>query len=163
VQCRPLLYLFCLTRPPQPKLRVCNVCNVCNVTYVTYVRGPHCIIPGGYQRIVDALSSGLDVRLNSSVSRIEWSGRGTRGPGGIGSGGGADGKRAAMEMQKMKDEEEAVSGGGSRGVRGPGPKDEEAAYITGKEESVLCVGSFVPRGSGAGAAAVAALPGMCCL
>jgi hypothetical protein len=40
--------------------------------------GEHAMIPGGYQQVTAALSSGLDIRLSSPVSRVEYAPHGVR-------------------------------------------------------------------------------------
>jgi len=39
--------------------------------------GPHCLIPGGYQRIAEELAKEVEeIRLNAEVARVRWTGRG---------------------------------------------------------------------------------------
>nr|WP_282876991.1 FAD-dependent oxidoreductase [Pseudomonas peli] len=33
-----------------------------------------CMLPGGYSELVDVLTQNLDIRLNTPVARIDWSG-----------------------------------------------------------------------------------------
>lgn len=32
--------------------------------------GPHCMIPGGYSQVMEALASGLDIRFNTPVNKV---------------------------------------------------------------------------------------------
>ena len=40
--------------------------------------GPHCMVPGGYGALTDALAARLDVRLLSPVARVAYSGAGVQ-------------------------------------------------------------------------------------
>jgi len=93
--------------------------------------------------MVQALAQGLDISLDSPVARVEWSGRNTSGHGGMGErqrgpgdarfGGSAEGGGQRKRLREEEEEEE-----------------EEEALMADKEESCLCVGSFVSYNSGAG-------------
>ena len=97
--------------------------------------------------MVEALAEGLDEKLSSSVSRIEWSGRGSRGQGGVG---GVGEDSAAGEKGSGRAAQGGKGAGGGRdGMGGDGRKmgreEEEDTLVAEKEESALCVGSFVSK------------------
>ena len=104
--------------------------------------GSHCLIPAGYQRIICALGEGLDIRTGCSVTQIQWSGRGSRGHGRVGR---ARGRAAVVGREPQKKRR----------------REEEEELVAAKEESVMCVGSFVSRSGGKSASTLGVQAGQC--